>query len=66
MLGFSGWGVFLLYATNMERLSSSVTRQVISNLKQHPEVQRILGAPIELPKVIVLGDPWISGSVCLD
>ncbi|CAG7853813.1 SubName: Full=Uncharacterized protein {ECO:0000313/EMBL:CCA67759.1} [Serendipita indica DSM 11827] len=63
LLGFSGWGAFLLYATNLERLSSSVTRQVISNLKQNSDVQRALGAPIRLPSAMFLSDPWISGAV---
>ncbi|KIM32420.1 hypothetical protein M408DRAFT_63327 [Serendipita vermifera MAFF 305830] len=61
--GLSGWGVFLLYATNLERLSSSVTRQVISNLKQSEQVQAVLGTPLELPPAFLFGDPWISGSV---
>ncbi|PVF98558.1 DUF1783-domain-containing protein [Serendipita vermifera] len=61
-VGLCGWGVFLLYATNLERLSSSVTRQVIANLKDSHQVQQVLGNPVHLPAKF-FPDPWISGSV---
>ncbi|KAG8782936.1 hypothetical protein FRC15_006021 [Serendipita sp. 397] len=63
VLGFTGWGAFLLYATNMERLSSSVTVHVIRTLKNNPELQAHLGHPIKLPPAVGFGDPWISGSI---
>jgi cytochrome c oxidase assembly factor 1 len=65
-IGFAGWAVFLLYATNLERLSSSVTRQIITNLKHHPDVIEHLGTPIQLPPALkFFGDPWVSGSVSI-
>jgi len=62
-IGLASWGAFLLYATNLERASSSVTRQVIFNVKNNPVVQTLLGAPVSLPSHALLSEPWISGSI---
>ncbi|KAG8836346.1 hypothetical protein FRC17_005632 [Serendipita sp. 399] len=63
VLGFAGWGAFLLYATNLERLSSSVTVHIISQLKNSQALQAVLGTPVKLSPMFGFGDPWISGSI---
>ncbi|WVF66978.1 hypothetical protein IAT40_001721 [Kwoniella sp. CBS 6097] len=61
-----GWGLFLLHATNQERLSSSVLRQVTFQLRNSKEVIAVLGEHIKLHKNWwALGQPWISGTINL-
>lgn len=60
------WGVFLLYTTNQERLSSSVIRQFILKLKrtQNPEVLESLGTNVTLQPVWwMFNEPYINGQV---
>lgn len=54
-LGVGAWGLFVLYATNNERLSSSVVRQVTFQLRNSPDVQAMLGDHIRL------ADNWWGG-----
>ncbi|WVQ94637.1 hypothetical protein IAU59_001717 [Kwoniella sp. CBS 9459] len=61
-----GWGLFLLHATNQERLSSSVLRQVTFQLRNSKEVIAVLGEHIKLQENWwALGQPWISGTINL-
>ncbi|KAF8575786.1 DUF1783-domain-containing protein [Ramaria rubella] len=65
-LGLSAWSAFILYATNMERLSSSVVRQLSSNLRTTSIVKETLGDNIKFEKKWWLGgEPWIDGSINL-
>jgi len=63
-VGLAAWGVFLTYAANQERLSSSITQQVLINLKDSPEVQEVLGDAIRPEPVWYLnGDPRVDGVI---
>ncbi|KAK1927482.1 cytochrome oxidase complex assembly protein 1-domain-containing protein [Papiliotrema laurentii] len=60
----AAWGLFLLYATNAERLASSVMRSLQFHLRNSLEVRAVLGSRVKLEEPwYVLGDPWISGNV---
>lgn len=64
-LGLTGWGVFLSYAANQERVSSSVVRQILLNLRHSDLAREALGESIRPePTWYLNGDPWVSGSVC--
>ncbi|KIR55406.1 hypothetical protein I315_01994 [Cryptococcus gattii Ru294] len=61
-----GWGLFLLHATNSERLSSSVLRQATFQLRNSKEVIALLGENVRLvDEWWALGSPWISGTINL-
>ncbi|KAK8861508.1 hypothetical protein IAR55_002329 [Kwoniella newhampshirensis] len=61
-----GWGLFLLHATNSERLASSVLRQVTFQLRNSPQVIGILGENVRLQENWwALGQPWINGTINL-
>jgi cytochrome c oxidase assembly factor 1 len=65
LAGVAAWGGFIAYATNQERLSSSVVRQILVNLRDSPLVVEALGEGIRPePAWYLNGDPWINGSVC--
>ncbi|KAF8522200.1 cytochrome oxidase complex assembly protein 1-domain-containing protein, partial [Hysterangium stoloniferum] len=65
-LGLSAWGAFILYATNMERVSSSVVRQLSSNMKSMSVMKEALGEDVHLEgKWWLGGEPWIDGAVNL-
>jgi cytochrome c oxidase assembly factor 1 len=62
----SAWGAFVFYATNMERLSSSVVRQLGFNLRSNELVKDTLGVDLALEgKWWLGGEPWINGAVCV-
>ncbi|ODN76735.1 hypothetical protein L202_05354 [Cryptococcus amylolentus CBS 6039] len=61
-----GWGLFILHATNTERLSSSVLRQVTFQMRNSPDVMSVLGDNVKLVEEWwALGSPWISGTINL-
>ncbi|KIJ34677.1 hypothetical protein M422DRAFT_61387 [Sphaerobolus stellatus SS14] len=64
--GLSAWGAFILYATNMERASSSVVRQLATNLKNMEALKEVLGDNVHLEGKWWLADePWINGAINL-
>jgi len=64
LTGLSAWAAFLVYATNQEKLSSSVVRQVIRTVRDSPEVRDLLGDAIRPEPVWWLnGSPWIGGVI---
>lgn len=66
ILGVSAWAAFVLYATNQERLSSSVMRQIVHRLRdpENAALVEVLGVGIvPEPAWYLAGDPWISGAV---
>ena len=66
VLGTSSWAAFYAYAANQERLSSSVYKQILKTIKEHPELQAAIGDAIRPePTWWLNGDPWISGGVRL-
>ncbi|TXT10927.1 hypothetical protein VHUM_01678 [Vanrija humicola] len=65
-LGLGAWGLFILHATNNERLSSSVVRQISFQLRNSPEVANLLGDGVKFaPNLWGFGEPWIHGSINL-
>lgn len=66
LLGLGGWGLFILYATNNERYSSSVVRQVAFQLRNSPEVIELLGDHVRFARNYWgFGEPWIAGAINL-
>ncbi|EKM55272.1 uncharacterized protein PHACADRAFT_195296 [Phanerochaete carnosa HHB-10118-sp] len=64
ILGVSAWGAFYLYATNQERLSSSVVKQIMSTISENGDLRETLGDAIRFEPVWWLnGDPYIKGAV---
>ena len=62
--GVSIWAAFFAYATNQEKLTSSVVKQILSELRECPELVEALGEGIRFePAWWLNGDPWITGSV---
>ena len=62
--GTSAWGAFYFYAANQERLSSSVMRQVMSTIRDSPELNAALGDALRPEPVWWLnGDPVVNGAV---
>ncbi|KZS99107.1 DUF1783-domain-containing protein [Sistotremastrum niveocremeum HHB9708] len=62
-LGIS-WLAFLLYSTNNERLSTSIVRQIQSNIKHNVNVTDLVGDNVSLePAWWMAGKPWISGEI---
>ncbi len=63
-VGVSAWAGFVVYATNQERLSSPVVRQILATLRADNEVKEVLGDTIRPePAWYLNGDPWINGAV---
>ncbi|KAN0066280.1 cytochrome oxidase assembly protein 1 [Thecaphora frezii] len=62
LIAIGSWSAFAAFATNKERLSSSVFKSALIQLKDSSEVQAALGDPIMLVPS-TFGDPWVSGSV---
>jgi cytochrome c oxidase assembly factor 1 len=62
--GLTGWAIFLLFATNHEKLSNSVVRQIIRTVRENPALQDLLGDAIRPePAWYLNGDPRINGKV---
>jgi len=63
-LGITGWAGFLHFATNQEKLSSSIVRQILRNVRDNPELKELLGDAIRPePTWILNGNPWINGKI---
>ncbi|GFZ42646.1 hypothetical protein JCM24511_00363 [Saitozyma sp. JCM 24511] len=63
-IGLSIGGAFILYATNAERLASSVLRQVQFQLRNSKEVMQVLGENVKMaPEWWTFGQPWTSGTI---
>lgn len=59
--------MFLLFATNQERLASSIVKQIIQTVRENEELRDVLGDAIRPePAWYLNGNPWISGSVSID
>jgi len=73
-LGLAAWGGFVLYATNLERASAAVTRQVLATVQRHPQIKELIGERVQIEESPWLswtsgfggkGAGWVSGSVNL-
>jgi cytochrome c oxidase assembly factor 1 len=66
-VGLSAWALFYAYATNSERLASSVMQQIMQTARTNPELEQMLGEAIRPePAWYLNGDPWVNGSVYVD
>ncbi|KAI8989799.1 cytochrome oxidase complex assembly protein 1-domain-containing protein [Trametes punicea] len=64
VLGVSAWAVFMAFVANQEKLSSSVMQQIMTTLRESPELREVLGEAIRPEPVWWMnGDPWISGAI---
>ncbi|KAF8163761.1 cytochrome oxidase complex assembly protein 1-domain-containing protein [Crassisporium funariophilum] len=62
--GVSGWAVFMTFATNQEKLSSSVYRSIVRALKADLQLREVLGEAIRpQPEWWLNGDPYVSGKI---
>jgi cytochrome c oxidase assembly factor 1 len=60
----SAWAAFLLFATNQEKLASSIVKQILQMVRENEELKVMLGDAIRPePAWYLNGDPWIHGSV---
>ncbi|KAF9556188.1 DUF1783-domain-containing protein [Agrocybe pediades] len=63
-LGVSGWAGFMTFATNQEKLSSSVYRSILRALKADPQLREVLGEAIRAqPEWWLNGDPHVKGRI---
>jgi len=63
-LGITGWAGFLLFATNQEKLSSSIFHQIMRTVRDNPALKELLGDSIRPESTWILnGDPWINGMI---
>ncbi|KAJ4468724.1 cytochrome oxidase complex assembly protein 1-domain-containing protein [Lentinula aciculospora] len=66
VVGVAGWTVFLTYVTNQEKISSSVVKQIMRELREDEALRAVLGDAIRMQGEWWLnGDPRIIGSVCI-
>jgi cytochrome c oxidase assembly factor 1 len=64
MTGLSAWAAFYFFATNQEKISSSIVIQVLRTVRGCEDLRDVLGEAIRPEPVWWLnGDPWIHGSV---
>lgn len=65
-LALASWAGFTVYATNKEKLGSSILKSVVSQVKASPEVAALFSAsgPIVLKREVWLGgQPRVAGAV---
>jgi hypothetical protein len=63
-IGVAGWAAFMLFATNQEKLSSSVFRSIVRALKADEQLKEVLGEAIRPQAEWYLnGDPHVKGHV---
>lgn len=62
--GIGGWSIFMTFATNQEKLSSSVFRSIVRAVRTDPELKEKLGDAIRAqPEWYFNGDPHVKGHV---
>ncbi|KAF8708481.1 hypothetical protein AX14_013586 [Amanita brunnescens Koide BX004] len=63
-LALACWGSFLTYATNQEKLSSSVFKSIMRSVRRDPKLQEVLGEAIRpQPEWWLNGDPFVKGQI---
>ncbi|RDX56371.1 DUF1783-domain-containing protein [Polyporus arcularius HHB13444] len=64
VLGVSAWGLFMVFVKNQEKLSSSIMQQLMTTVRESPELREVLGEAIRPePEWWMNGDPWINGAI---
>ncbi|KAH9484537.1 hypothetical protein JR316_0004019 [Psilocybe cubensis] len=62
--GVAGWAAFMTFATNQEKLSSSVFRSIVRALKSDSQLREVLGEAIRpQPEWYLNGDPHVKGRI---
>ncbi|KAF5389980.1 hypothetical protein D9757_003744 [Collybiopsis confluens] len=56
-VGVAGWAAFLLYVTNQEKISSSVVKQIMRELRDDSQLREVLGDAIRMQ-----GEWWLNGN----
>ncbi|KAF8876122.1 cytochrome oxidase complex assembly protein 1-domain-containing protein [Gymnopilus junonius] len=63
-VGLSGWAAFMTFATNQEKLSSSVFRSIVRALRADHQLQEVLGEAIRpQPEWYLNGDAHVKGKI---
>ncbi|KAF8629913.1 hypothetical protein AX15_003191 [Amanita polypyramis BW_CC] len=63
-IGVAGWALFLTYATNQEKISSSVFRSIVRAVRQDANVREHLGGAVRpVPEWWLNGDPYVHGQI---
>ncbi|KAF8967310.1 cytochrome oxidase complex assembly protein 1-domain-containing protein [Flammula alnicola] len=63
-IGLSAWAGFMTFATNQEKLSSSVFRSIVRALKADAQLKELLGEAIRpQPEWYLNGDPHVKGHI---
>ncbi|KAH6902703.1 cytochrome oxidase complex assembly protein 1-domain-containing protein [Coprinopsis sp. MPI-PUGE-AT-0042] len=58
------WGLFMTYATNQEKISSSVFRSIMRSVRGDSQVRELLGEAVRpAPEWWLNGDPRIEGRI---
>jgi cytochrome c oxidase assembly factor 1 len=58
------WSAFTAHATNRERLSSAVLKNVVDKIRESEKVREAMGEDVNMKRETILaGDPWVRGSV---
>ncbi|PWN91945.1 DUF1783-domain-containing protein [Acaromyces ingoldii] len=64
LLTLGTWSAFTLHATNKERLSSSVVKNILDRIRQDDDIERLMGTGVQLERsTYLMGDPWIRGNI---
>ncbi|KAF9460861.1 cytochrome oxidase complex assembly protein 1-domain-containing protein [Collybia nuda] len=64
LVGVAGWGAFMAYVTNKEKISSSVVRQIMRSVRDDEQLKEALGEVIRpQPEWWLNGDPMIYGRI---
>ncbi|KAM6500064.1 Cytochrome oxidase complex assembly protein 1 domain containing protein [Amanita muscaria] len=64
VLGLASWAAFLTYATNQEKISSSIFRSICRSVRSDPAVKEVLGEAIRpQPEWWLNGDPFVRGQI---
>ncbi|KAK7444075.1 cytochrome oxidase assembly protein 1 [Stygiomarasmius scandens] len=62
--GLAGWGIFLTYVTNQEKISSSVLKSIMRAVRNDEKLREVLGEAIRpQPEWWLNGDPRIKGTI---
>ncbi|KAF5364683.1 hypothetical protein D9758_005609 [Tetrapyrgos nigripes] len=64
LVGLAGWGIFLTFVTNQEKISSSVLKSIMRSVRHDEKLREVLGEAIRpQPEWWLNGDPRIKGTI---
>lgn len=60
----ASWTGFTLYATNLERLSSSAFRSCLGQVREDDRIKEMVGEVVRVDQKWYLGGkPWVKGTI---